>query len=48
MSVDPQKERKIVVVHGVQLGDDEDQKQHEVVAELVKNRLGNIPLKFDA
>jgi hypothetical protein len=35
-----------VVVHGVQLGEDKDQNQHEVIRNLVKSRLGNIPLDF--
>lgn len=48
MSVDPSKKRKIIVVHGVQIGSDEDQKQDESITELVNNRLGNIPLKFEA
>lgn len=46
MSVDPAKERKILIVHGVQLGSDKDQKQDQVITELVNNRLGNLPLDF--
>jgi hypothetical protein len=46
MSVDPAKPRKIIVVHGVQLGEDEDQDQHESIADLVANRLGNSSLEF--
>ena len=48
MAVDPTKARKILVVHGVQTGTDEDQDQHKTIAELVKNRLGSIPLDFEA
>ncbi|VAX37689.1 hypothetical protein MNBD_UNCLBAC01-291 [hydrothermal vent metagenome] len=46
MSVDPKKQRKILIVHGVQSGSDEDQKQDRIITELVNNRLGNIPLDF--
>lgn len=46
MSVDPKKQRKILIVHGVQIGSDADQKQDKVITELVNNRLGNIPLNF--
>lgn len=48
MSVDPAKQRKIIVVHGVQLGEDEDQDQHESIARLVEDRLGNSSLDFAA
>jgi LysM repeat protein len=46
ISVDPKKPRKILVVHGVQTGSDNDQNQDDLVSNLIKNRLGNIPLKF--
>lgn len=48
MSVDPKKQRKIVVVHGVQLGDDEHQNQHQAITELINSRLGNLPINFAA
>ena len=48
MSVNPKKQRKIVVVHGVQLGEDKDQNQHKAIQELVTSRLGNTPLDFEA
>jgi hypothetical protein len=46
MSVDPKKQRKILVVHGVQTSSDNEQNQDELVTNLIKNRLGSIPLKF--
>ncbi|NOZ37937.1 MAG: hypothetical protein GXP11_07715 [Gammaproteobacteria bacterium] len=46
MSVNPRKPRKVLVVHGVQIGSDADQKQHKQIQQLIENRLGNIPLKF--
>jgi hypothetical protein len=46
MSVDPTKQRKIIVVHGVQTGEDEDQNQHESIADLIASRLGNSSLDF--
>lgn len=48
MSVNPKNQRKIVVIHGVQLGEDKDQNQHKAIQELVESRLGNIPLDFAA
>ena len=48
MAVDPQKPRVILVVHGVQTGTDLDQNQHELIAGLVRDRLGGIPLDFQA
>lgn len=47
MGVDPGKTRKILVVHGVQTGKDEDLNQDKLIKELIKNRLGDLPLKFD-
>jgi hypothetical protein len=47
MSVDPLKPRKILVVHGVQTGRDEDIKSHEIIKELILDRLNGIPLAFD-
>ncbi len=48
MSVNPEKPRKVIVVHGVQIGRDKDQKQDRAIAELINNRLGNVPLKYRA
>jgi hypothetical protein len=48
MCVDPKKQRKIIVVHGMQLGQDEHQNQHQAITELVNSRLGNLPLNFSA
>ena len=47
MPVDPQKPRKILVVHGVQSGTDEDLNQHLAVKDLVQDRLNGIPLNFE-
>jgi hypothetical protein len=47
MSVDPQKPRKILCVHGVQMGNDADQQQHKEISDLIDSRLGNIPLTFE-
>ena len=46
MSVNPEKQRKVVVVHGVQLGDDGDQNQHKAIQTLIDSRLGGVPLDF--
>jgi len=47
MPVDPQKSRKILVVHGVESGTDADQNQHEVIRQLLQTRLNGIPLEFE-
>jgi hypothetical protein len=46
MPVKPTKPRVALIVHGVQTGADKDQNQHLDIKELIKNRLGNIPLKY--
>lgn len=46
MPVNPGKIRKVVVVHGVQVGADKDQKQDKSIKALIENRMGNLPLKF--
>jgi hypothetical protein len=46
MAVDPTKPRTVLVIHGVQTGDSADLKQHELIAQLLQSRLGNMPLKF--
>lgn len=48
MAVDPRKQRVVLVVHGVQLGDSHDLRQHLAVAALLEGRLGNMPLPFQA
>ncbi len=47
MGVDPNKIRKILVVHGVQSGRNEDINVHKDIKELVVSRLGGVPLKFE-
>lgn len=47
MSADPQKPRKILVVHGVQIGSNDDLHQDTLIKELVLSRIGNIPLTFE-
>ena len=46
MPVNPTKPRVALIVHGVQTGADKDQNQHLVIKQLIKNRLGNIPLNY--
>jgi hypothetical protein len=46
MPVNPKKPRVALIVHGVQTGADKDQNQHRVIKELIKNRIGNIPLSY--
>lgn len=47
MPVDPQKQRRILVVHGVQTGTNEDQDQHRLIKALVTDRLNGAPVNFD-
>ncbi len=47
MPVIPQKPRKILVVHGVQAGSDEDINSHETIRELVTDRLNGVPVEFE-
>lgn len=47
MAVDPLKQRRILVVHGVQSGTNEDQNQHRLVKALVTDRLNGAPVDFD-
>ncbi|MGR9071918.1 MAG: hypothetical protein ACU833_02520 [Gammaproteobacteria bacterium] len=47
MAVNPTNSRTVLVIHGVQLGDDAGLNQHLTIKELLKNRLGNIPLRYD-
>ncbi len=48
MAVDPRMPRKVLVVHGVQAGDADDLNQHELIAQLIRDRLqAGIPLQFE-
>ncbi|MBT3877775.1 MAG: hypothetical protein HOI47_29175 [Candidatus Scalindua sp.] len=47
MTVDPQKPRKILVIHGVQTGTDEDIDSDQKIKELVINRLAGTHIQFD-
>jgi len=47
MSVDSTKSRRILVVHGVEAGTDEDQHQDEDTKKLVETRLNGAPLDFE-
>ena len=47
MAVDPLMAKKVLVVHGVQAGEDEDQNQHKDIKQLVETRLNGAPLEFD-
>ena len=47
MSVDPKKQRKVLVVHGVRLGDDDDINNHETVKAAMDDRLDGLPLDYE-
>ncbi len=47
MKVDPGKPRKVLVIYGVQLGEAEQLNQHEQIAQLISNRLGNLPVQYE-
>jgi hypothetical protein len=47
MSVDPLKPRKILAVHGVRTDRDDNIKCHEVLRELIIDRLNNMPVNFE-
>lgn len=46
MAVDPTKPRTVLVIHGVHTGGNADLNQHQLIQQLLENRLGNMPLKF--
>lgn len=46
MSVNPSKPRKVIVVHGVQTGENDDQNQHINIKTLIEQRKGQLPLNF--
>ncbi len=47
MSVNPSKPRKVIVIHGVQTGDNDDQNQHIAIRKLIEQRKGQLPLNFE-
>jgi hypothetical protein len=47
MPVDPKKQRRILVVHGVQTGTNADLDQHKLIKSLVTDRLNGAPVDFD-
>jgi len=47
VAIDPTKPKRVLVIHGVQSGTDADQNQHQLVKELIKNRLNNAQLRFE-
>ena len=47
MPVDPTLPRTVLVIHGVQLGVDEDQNQNEMIKKNIEGRLGGVPLQFE-
>lgn len=47
MVVDPRKPKTVLVIHGVQTGTNEGQNQHLTIKDLLKNRLGDIPLEYN-
>jgi len=46
MPVDPTKPRTILVVHGVQTGNNSELNQDQLIADLLKSRLGNMHFQF--
>lgn len=46
MAVDPKKPRTILIIHGVQIGENADLNQHELISKLLQSRLGNMYLEF--
>ena len=48
MAVDPKQSRKVLVIHGVQIGEAKDQKQNKRIEENIEGRLGGVPLKFES
>jgi hypothetical protein len=47
MAVDPAKPRTVLVIHGVQTGDNTGLNQDQLIAQLLQSRLGDMPLKFN-
>ena len=47
MPVDPGKPRMVLVVHGVQTGTSDDQKQHQQIKQLIDQRGGHLGLQYD-
>ena len=46
MPVDSTKPRTILVIHGVQTGENVELSQDQLIADLLHSRLGNMPLQF--
>ncbi len=46
MPIDPSKQRKIIVVHGVQTGDDKELHQDDAVRQLLASRLGDLDVDY--
>ena len=46
MPIDPAKQRKIIVVHGVQTGDDKELHQDDAVRQLLASRLGDLDVDY--
>lgn len=47
MAVDPDKPRKVLVVHGVETGTDADLHQDRLINDLIGARLGGLPLRYE-
>lgn len=47
MPIDPGKQRKIIVVHGVQTGDDAELHQDDAIRQLLESRLGDIDVDYE-
>lgn len=47
MTVDFNRTRKVLVVHGIQSGTDEDLRQHILIRDLIESRLNGMPLDFE-
>lgn len=48
MNVNPGLPRKVLVIHGVQIGEDEDQHQDEQIQRNIEGRLAGVPLEFES
>jgi hypothetical protein len=46
MPIDPHKQRKILVVHGVETGDDSDLHQDQLIHDLFQQRLGDLGIDY--
>ena len=48
MPVDPTQTRQVLVVHGVQITSEDQLDQDRLIDELIRNRMGSIPLRFSS